>query len=170
MGKKRIGWLYGKPIVIGDKNLLTKNETHTEQLKASSGNHYYKLLEGEMAAQLIAFTADSIPYDVILPGGKICSQYVYKRTSSESQILAPVNYNSTPIGIRLNDDRITTIFGNKNGDNLILEFPEGGLVEKFLYLAEKTGGELTPDVVEQTKSIVNMSVKEITKEEWYNLK
>lgn len=171
MGKKRIGWLYGKPIIIGDKNLLTKNETHTEQLKASSGNHYYKMLEGEMATQLIAMITGSIPFDMILPGGKICSQYAYKRTSSETQILAPVYYNETPIGIRLNNDRITTIYGNENGDDLILEFPEGGLLEKLLYLGEKTsGGAITPDKIELLKSIIKSATKEITKEEWYNLK
>lgn len=67
MGKKRIGWLYGKPIVIGDKNLLTKNETHTEQLNTSSGNHYYKMLEGEMAKQMLALLGGAIPFDIILP-------------------------------------------------------------------------------------------------------
>ena len=34
MGKYKVGYLYKKPIVSGDKNLVTKNEIHTSQLSA----------------------------------------------------------------------------------------------------------------------------------------
>lgn len=30
--KQRIGWLYGKPIMIGDKNIIGKNEIHIHEL------------------------------------------------------------------------------------------------------------------------------------------
>lgn len=35
--KKRIGELYNKPVVIGDKNLVTKNETHISELAGNEG-------------------------------------------------------------------------------------------------------------------------------------
>lgn len=31
--KRKIGQIYNKPIVIGDKNLVTKNEVHESTLK-----------------------------------------------------------------------------------------------------------------------------------------
>ena len=34
--KKKVGTLYGKPIVVGDKNLVTKNEQHISELGSSS--------------------------------------------------------------------------------------------------------------------------------------
>lgn len=36
--KKKIGEIYNKPIVIGDKNLVTKNEIHKDDLSAGSGD------------------------------------------------------------------------------------------------------------------------------------
>lgn len=35
--KKKIGEIYNKPIVTGDKNLVTKNEIHEESLRGGSG-------------------------------------------------------------------------------------------------------------------------------------
>ena len=32
MSKRKIGEIYNRPIVIGDKNLLTKNETHLSDI------------------------------------------------------------------------------------------------------------------------------------------
>lgn len=34
--KRKIGELYNKPVVIGDKNLVTKNETHISELQGSN--------------------------------------------------------------------------------------------------------------------------------------
>lgn len=39
MGKRKIGEIYNKPIVTGDKNLVTKNEIHESTLK---GGGYYR--------------------------------------------------------------------------------------------------------------------------------
>lgn len=36
--KRKIGELYNKPIVEGDKNLVTKNETHISELQGNSNN------------------------------------------------------------------------------------------------------------------------------------
>lgn len=45
--KKRVGSIYGKPIVIGDKNLKTPNEIHKDELKGGGGDidstKYYQL-------------------------------------------------------------------------------------------------------------------------------
>jgi hypothetical protein len=35
--KKKIGEIYNKPIVIGDKNLVNKNEIHKDDLSAEGG-------------------------------------------------------------------------------------------------------------------------------------
>lgn len=35
--KRKIGEIYNKPIVIGDKNLVTRNEIHESELNASTG-------------------------------------------------------------------------------------------------------------------------------------
>lgn len=39
MAKKKIGEIYDKPIVIGDKNLVTENEIHVEDVYKISGEH-----------------------------------------------------------------------------------------------------------------------------------
>lgn len=38
MAKKKIGEIYNKPIVIGDKNLMNSNEIHIDDLKGSGGD------------------------------------------------------------------------------------------------------------------------------------
>lgn len=49
--KNRIGTLYGKPVVIGDKNLVTDNEIHVSNLKSDKADDtqteycYYKVKE-----------------------------------------------------------------------------------------------------------------------------
>ena len=52
--KNRVGTLYGKPVVIGDKNLVTDNEIHVSNLSnnssgdsgsGGSGIKYYKLVD-----------------------------------------------------------------------------------------------------------------------------
>lgn len=55
MGKKRIGFIYNKPIIDGDINLRTSNEIHKSELyKSNSGESnsnnqysYYKILNSE---------------------------------------------------------------------------------------------------------------------------
>lgn len=47
--KRKIGEIYNKPIVTGDKNLLTKNEIHESALGGGNNNegikeHYYKFV------------------------------------------------------------------------------------------------------------------------------
>ena len=37
MAKKKIGEIYDKPIVIGDKNLVTQNEIHVDELGSNNG-------------------------------------------------------------------------------------------------------------------------------------
>lgn len=39
MGKRKIGEIYNKPIVEGDKNLVTNNEIHKSQLQGNSGSN-----------------------------------------------------------------------------------------------------------------------------------
>lgn len=39
--KRKIGTIYNKPIVTGDKNLVTKNETHISELQGSNGGGEY---------------------------------------------------------------------------------------------------------------------------------
>lgn len=41
MGKYKVGYLYKKPIVTGDKNLVTKDEIHTSQLSTSTDGGGY---------------------------------------------------------------------------------------------------------------------------------
>lgn len=49
--KNRVGTLYGKPVVIGDKNLVTDNEIHVSNLKSDKTDDtqteycYYKVKE-----------------------------------------------------------------------------------------------------------------------------
>lgn len=38
MGKRRIGSIYGKPIVEGDLNLVTPNEKHKSELQGGGVN------------------------------------------------------------------------------------------------------------------------------------
>lgn len=38
MAKKKIGEIYDKPIVIGDKNLVTENEIHVDELGGSNAD------------------------------------------------------------------------------------------------------------------------------------
>lgn len=43
--KKRVGMLYGKPIIVGDKNLVTQNEIHVESLKGPASEELLPIPE-----------------------------------------------------------------------------------------------------------------------------
>lgn len=57
--KKRIGQLYGKPIVIGDKNITSKNEIHIQELGNSDIQNNSK---GYLWYDLTSANSSDTPY------------------------------------------------------------------------------------------------------------
>lgn len=56
MGKRKIGEIYNKPIVEGDKNLVTKNEVHKDSFDTNTSNIEYldiSNLEGTQRTAMI---------------------------------------------------------------------------------------------------------------------
>lgn len=73
MAKKKIGEIYNKPIVIGDKNLMNDNEIHVDELKGSGMeddilyilNEYHDMYEYNLTKKLYtqANSGHNIQYD-----------------------------------------------------------------------------------------------------------
>lgn len=173
MGKKRIGWLYGKPIVIGDKNLLTKNETHTEQLKASSDIIFYKIKEGADVAYLLEAITYIPIIGVVTPEGQKIDSVVYKR-SSDSTIEPPLvfSYNNYGgiLGFKISRKKVSTLSYTKStGKPEIWEFVEGDIVEKIISFFEYLG-QSDPQIPSYVKELCESILEEITEEEYDKLK
>lgn len=66
MGKKKIGELYGKPIVIGNKNKVKKTEIHYEDLK-SSEKYLYCEVNNEAASNYALYSTKLKKENVISP-------------------------------------------------------------------------------------------------------
>lgn len=68
MSKRKIGEIYNKPIVTGDKNLVTKNEIHESTLKGGGSveyNRWYYMLNSDKLKTDFNFTnQNNIPEDV----------------------------------------------------------------------------------------------------------
>lgn len=80
MAKKRIGELKGKPIVIGDKNLVSKNEIHNSVLSNSSDDSNYM-------GTVIAYYIGNSGSDFADRGGE-----VYDIATGKSIITSGVGY------------------------------------------------------------------------------
>lgn len=114
MGKYKVGYLYKKPIVTGDKNLVTKDEIHTSELSGQSnggestdGNYTYLDLrkstlftdEGLYALFAILFFTQSYysdnsysPIPGILGVGKYWYHDEYDENSIAHYIYGPIFY------------------------------------------------------------------------------
>lgn len=171
--KKRIGWLYGKPIVIGDKNLLTKNETHTEQLKASSDIIFYKIKEGVDATILLDTLAYIPIIGVVTPEGQKIDSVVYQGSSTstiEPPLVFSFNNYGGILGFKISRKKVSTLsYTRATGRTEIWEFVEGDIVEKiisfFVYL-----GQSGPQISSYVKQICGSTLEEITEEEYDKLK
>lgn len=69
MSKRKIGTIYNKPIVTGDKNLVTKNEIHESTLKGEDSveyNRWYYMLDSDKLKTDFNFTDDygAIPNEI----------------------------------------------------------------------------------------------------------
>jgi hypothetical protein len=77
MAKKKIGEIYNKPIVIGDKNLMNNNEIHVDELGGGMEDdilyiidEYHDMYEYNLTKKLYSHAtqgeyikADNVPYD-----------------------------------------------------------------------------------------------------------
>lgn len=62
--KRRIGQIYNKPIVIGDKNLVTKNEVHESTLKGGSADankkYGYYLINKNYLTTIVGYNIEDV--------------------------------------------------------------------------------------------------------------
>lgn len=64
--KKKIGEIYNKPIVVGDKNLVKNNEIHISQLTIVKGNRSITVkTENYFSGEVVKETVMEIPGDAI---------------------------------------------------------------------------------------------------------
>ena len=173
MGKKRIGWLYGKPIIIGDKNLLTKNETHTEQLNTSSDIIFYKIKDGvDVTAMLDAIT--SIPIiGVVTPEGQKVDNVLIQRSSTtalEHPLSFSWNNYGGILGFKISRKKVNTLsYISSTKKTEIWEFAEGDIVEKTISLLANLG-QSDPQISDYFKDMYESTLEEITEEEYDKLK
>lgn len=177
--KRKIGELYNKPVVIGDKNLVAKSETHISELQGSNeggGNtskiYYYKI---DNDALIKEFKSMNLPEDSI---PQVLSFLIYPTQG--------YLYNGTGDDVR----GIYYTMGRPSINNmwdahrvcalLVCEdvyygsYPyviKGDLYTKVNYTIEVASVE-DPSSAEEIKSLITTMLKhttEITKEEFWNM-
>ena len=143
--KKKIGEIYNKPIVIGDKNLVTKNEIHESNLIGSSSSN-------EEAFEYLDVSNENVyGIDVLAIAALEC-----KGVSDAISIVAPV-INVQPfveaVGI--------TITQLKVDFNTLIVMNQEGTITKQTALEMLLSKGITQDKL--------AAIPRITKEEFYNL-
>lgn len=150
MGKRKIGEIYNKPIVEGDKNLLTKNEIHKNELSGGSSGG-----SGIRNVEYLDLTADPNSITMIeLMGGFISA--------------ARINFNGKEItsggliiGIQAADqlDNLKAICIDKD-----LKFTRFSNDLVTLHTYETWTKDFTPEIWDLYNSIPRM-----TEEEFYKI-
>lgn len=81
--KRKIGELYNKPVVIGDKNLVTKNETHISELQGSNegggggAKEYYYLFDADKCIEISGVSEEDFNAELTQNNGAIISLFFY---------------------------------------------------------------------------------------------
>lgn len=128
--KKKIGEIYNKPIVTGDKNLVTKNEIHESSLGGSSGSseskfgyYYYDITKpypsGDPNAEtfkqfamygslVVTNTKDLLGYNLILYRNAIQESGIPQRFKE------PIKFclDKTVVSFRYSDGEVSYITGD----------------------------------------------------------
>lgn len=168
--KSRIGTINRKPIVLGDKNLVTPNEIHVSELGGGRGQsdipvEYYKVvaLEGH---DLSAVRNEVSQVFIALLSEFSCFHILVKGTSSGSYRL----FAGVPLMFISNQDNFSghayairsfhTITKNVTNDGTIIEIPSFNNIFDALELI----GEFAEALPFLKKALVP-----ITAEEFYNL-
>ena len=150
--KKKIGEIYNKPIVTGDKNLVTKNEIHESSLGGSSGSsdvEYWKVNDYDklnLNDRIIIYTTGSM-FKVIGVEGDMC---IAGALIAIEEFGTPGDRVQTLLGFMFNKTIMITPFG---------QFTCNSFVE---YL------ELLRDQGQDRMNILEY-LTPITKEEFYDL-
>lgn len=167
--KKKIGEIYNKPIVTGDKNLVTKNEIHESTLKGggtvdsgSSDVEYFKI-DWNVASSdwekvlLVRYDNDAAPYNPCkitsrskVNMGDVGIVICANDSWTKEQLIA---FSYTPI---LLSKEILSAFNL--GDKSICNFNDIVLVLNALMIA-----------YEGTSNLSMKGITPITKEEFYDL-
>lgn len=144
--KKRIGWLYNKPIIQGDKNLKTPNELHIDELSSNSSG------EGEESEikyyKVDAANVSLANYDNLKGAVGMLSRAIKYKLNNQSKTIGP---SATDYNKILNDSE--------------------GIIYAFSTCPIIIGG-IEINSLEDILAFgltLEVEVKEITKEEFYDL-
>lgn len=165
--KKKIGEIYNKPIVTGDKNLVTKNEIHESSLGGgNSGSSdveyfYYRLnTESVYYEAIVEFIMVCELKEFILNiGPKIVVSRAYNAQGSAS--LCVWFLNKAVDKIKITNSEITNLFVQRidNSDSIIpITTPKGSIKEKAKSLYPEADTSMIDDIFIP-----------ITEEEFYDL-
>ena len=154
MTKKRIGTIYGSPIIEGDKNLKTSNEIHVSELGGGEGNtsgiedkRYYMgdVLDSSFILQefLPCFT-------------KVISNYD-SRITSAVELFSGGATSFHPVAVELDFNYFMDFLAPNN------KYFRGTLNQYLEFVLNNTG----PDEAEAIKQFYSLPT--ITKEEFYAL-
>lgn len=169
--KRKIGEIYNKPVVIGDKNLVTRNEIHESELNASTGGGdapsggdiiYIKwdqldaIAMGLLASHPLALVACTIPETQTFEfvSASVLFAKIAQNDNTVYDLLFSIKgFSCTKAeNVFIADKRFT-----------IANFDD--VINSWAYVGEKTIGSDASALKEDLYS----SLSEITKEEFYNL-
>lgn len=162
--KKRIGNLRGKPIIEGDKNLMTANELHIDSLGKSDNEGggsvrtwYYKWSDQasqELKLEMIAMGALLYPNMTLLSNGGAFN--FHGRSATDDELMA-----CTALKI---EDLPTYYYDTYYEKNVYIY--NGSLWDRIVQFQTKNKNEIDPSAVEAAKQELGVFLVEITKEEW----
>lgn len=119
-----------------------------------------------------------LPIEIILSGGKIISTIVFQYSSSADYahplqyIINKLDSFENILGIKIHNDKsYTLLYGHSINEEKIEEISEGDLLDKFISIYENLIGDKIPEErIKEFENTILSATKEISKEEYYNLK
>lgn len=159
MGKKKIGEIHHKPIVTGDKNLVTKNEIHESNLIGSSSNNEYEFEYLDVSGY--DFTPGGTPGIIFMT---LCLYSACMKIKSGNLPLAIIPFSAYEM--LLGDDALNTL------EPITISFA----ICPNMKIQGQYDGEIKLETV--SESLKNMlseygmdydAIPRITKEEFYDL-
>lgn len=181
--KKKIGEIYNKPIVTGDKNLVTKNEIHESSLGGNNGGgdsgvkeYYYKILshtnEQGVSPLLLLSQYGLVPFNTCICDGKKSNYIVYDNHGDGMEAVHVSQYivtmDSKLQAFSYLDLEVQLYF---IAANISLEIPKGNLYDRAEIIATLYAS--SEEEKAQMKELLNTMYlnyfQEITKEEYESL-
>lgn len=133
--KRKIGEIYNKPIVIGDKNLVTSNEIHKSELSGSQSggvtqdNFEYFTYDENTASSPVLLYAQYVKLESASSGTKVVAPYTIAIAELKAQLS---DLDIVAVGVNLKE-RIIMKYGETFADGTVLDsLKQNGVTEEVI--------------------------------------